>query len=90
MAQAQVKILDTTLRDGEQTPGVVFSEDDKLRIAEGLVSIGVTRIEAGMPAVSEQDRRAIARRTQGIDIEACRCDLHETVKRIIHLERAWL
>ncbi len=57
----KVTIHDATLRDGEQTPGVVFSEDDKLRIAEGLVSIGVTRIEAGMPAVSEQDRRAIAR-----------------------------
>ena len=44
-----VTIHDATLRDGEQTPGVVFDEDDKYRIAEGLVGIGVTRIEAGMP-----------------------------------------
>ena len=57
----KVTIHDATLRDGEQTPGVVFDEDDKYRIAEGLVEAGVTRIEAGMPAVSEPDRRAITR-----------------------------
>ncbi len=57
----KVEIHDATLRDGEQTPGVVFSEDDKLRIAEKLVDAGVTRIEAGMPAVSASDYRAIAR-----------------------------
>ena len=54
-----VEIHDATLRDGEQTPGVVFSPDDKLKIAEQLVAAGVTRIEAGMPAVSEDDRKAI-------------------------------
>lgn len=57
----KVTIHDATLRDGEQTPGVVFSEDDKFRIAEALVETGVTRIEAGMPAVSESDRNAIKR-----------------------------
>ncbi len=55
-----VIIHDATLRDGEQTPGVVFSADDKLRIAEKLVEVGVTRIEAGMPAVSKSDYSAIA------------------------------
>lgn len=55
----QVKIHDATLRDGEQTPGVVFTTDDKVRIAEILNEIGVERIEAGMPAVSEEDARAI-------------------------------
>ena len=54
-----VVIHDATLRDGEQTPGVVFSVDDKLRIAEKLVEAGVTRIEAGMPAVSPDDFKAI-------------------------------
>ena len=55
----KVEIHDATLRDGEQTPGVVFSIDDKLRIAEKLVEAGVTRIEAGMPAVSKDDFQAI-------------------------------
>jgi methanogen homocitrate synthase len=52
---ARVSIHDATLRDGEQTPGVVFSVADKIAIAEKLDEVGVERIEAGMPAVSEQD-----------------------------------
>jgi methanogen homocitrate synthase len=55
----RVSIHDATLRDGEQTPGVVMSVADKIAIAEKLDAIGVDRIEAGMPAVSEQDFQAI-------------------------------
>jgi methanogen homocitrate synthase len=55
----KVQIHDATLRDGEQTPGVVFSIDDKVAIARKLDEVGVERIEAGMPAVSEQDYQAI-------------------------------
>src|ERR1043165_6062934 len=55
----KVEIHDATLRDGEQTPGVVFSIADKVAIAEKLAEIGVDRIEAGMPAVSDQDFKAI-------------------------------
>lgn len=55
----KVQIHDATLRDGEQTPGVVFSVDDKLAIAQMLNDVGVDRIEAGMPAVSPQDAQAI-------------------------------
>ncbi|MGB1159817.1 MAG: LeuA family protein [Alphaproteobacteria bacterium] len=55
----KVQIHDATLRDGEQTPGVVFSIDDKLAIASKLSEIGIERIEAGMPAVSPQDAEAI-------------------------------
>lgn len=55
----KVQIHDATLRDGEQTPGVVFSVDDKIRIATKMDEIGVDRIEAGMPAVSPQDAEAI-------------------------------
>lgn len=55
----RVSIHDATLRDGEQTPGVVFSIADKVAIAEKLAEIGVDRIEAGMPAVSKQDFQAI-------------------------------
>jgi methanogen homocitrate synthase len=55
----RVSIHDATLRDGEQTPGVVFSVADKIAIAEKLDEVGVDRIEAGMPAVSDQDFEAI-------------------------------
>jgi len=55
----KVEIHDATLRDGEQTPGVVFSVDDKVAIAQKLSEVGVERIEAGMPAVSPQDEQAI-------------------------------
>ena len=55
----RVEIHDATLRDGEQTPGVVFSIADKVAIAEKLADVGVDRIEAGMPAVSDQDFKAI-------------------------------
>ncbi len=54
-----VAIHDATLRDGEQTPGVVMSIAEKVAIAEKLAEVGVDRIEAGMPAVSEQDFQAI-------------------------------
>jgi methanogen homocitrate synthase len=56
---AEVQIHDATLRDGEQTPGVVLRKDDKIQIAEQLDAIGVHRIEAGMPAVSAEDAEAI-------------------------------
>ncbi len=54
-----VSTHDATLRDGEQTPGVVMSIKEKVEIAEKLDEIGVDRIEAGMPAVSDQDFEAI-------------------------------
>ena len=55
----KVSIHDATLRDGEQTPGIVFDIADKIAIAEKLDEVGVERIEAGMPAVSEMDFQAI-------------------------------
>ena len=55
----RVQIHDATLRDGEQTPGVVFTVADKIAIAEALSAVGVDRIEAGMPAVSDDDVAAI-------------------------------
>src|SRR5438093_8461785 len=56
---ADIKIHDVTLRDGEQQTAVVFRRDEKVAIARQLDALGVHRIEAGMPAVSEQDRAAI-------------------------------
>ena len=51
---------DATLRDGEQTPGVVLRRADKVQIAKLLDDSGVERIEAGMPAVSDEDYAAIS------------------------------
>jgi isopropylmalate/homocitrate/citramalate synthase len=56
---AQVGFYDTTLRDGEQTVGVVLSPEDKLELARGLDGLGIERIEAGFPRVSADDWRAV-------------------------------
>lgn len=55
----KIIIHDATLRDGEQTPGVVFRKHEKLALAKALDEIGVDRIEAGMPAVSSEDMEAV-------------------------------
>src|SRR6266851_3220496 len=54
-----VRFYDTTLRDGEQTVGVVLSPQQKLEIARKLDELGVSRIEAGFPRVSLEDAEAI-------------------------------
>jgi len=54
-----VRFYDTTLRDGEQTVGVVLSPGQKLEIARKLDELGVSRIEAGFPRVSSEDAEAI-------------------------------
>jgi isopropylmalate/homocitrate/citramalate synthase len=56
---AEVGFYDTTLRDGEQTVGVVLDPQQKLDIALALADAGVERIEAGFPRVSEDDREAV-------------------------------
>jgi isopropylmalate/homocitrate/citramalate synthase len=56
---AQVGFYDTTLRDGEQTVGVVLSPEEKLELAHGLDELGIERIEAGFPRVSADDWRAV-------------------------------
>jgi len=55
----KIKIHDVTLRDGEQQTAVVFRREEKVAIARHLDALGVHRIEAGMPAVSPQDKAAI-------------------------------
>lgn len=56
----RVDISDCTLREGEQQPGVVLDHAAKMRIAERLAEIGITRAELGTPAVSPDERSAIA------------------------------
>ena len=52
-------IIDTTLRDGEQAPGVVFSADEKIEIASLLANAGVNELEIGYPAISDDERNTI-------------------------------
>ncbi|HIQ06115.1 MAG TPA: pyruvate carboxyltransferase [Anaerolineae bacterium] len=82
----QVRIHDITLRDGEQQAGIVFTRDDKVRIAEALAEAGVHRIEAGMPAVSPADEAAIkeiVKRDLGPQIFAFSRCMIDDVKRAV-------
>jgi isopropylmalate/homocitrate/citramalate synthase len=56
---AEVGLYDTTLRDGEQTVGIVLEPEEKLMIARALSEAGIRRIEAGFPRVSEDDFEAV-------------------------------
>jgi 2-isopropylmalate synthase len=66
-----IRIFDTTLRDGEQSPGASMTIEEKIQVAEQLVRLNVDIIEAGFPAVSPGDLEAvkeIAYRTRGVAI----------------------
>jgi len=82
----QIQVHDLTLRDGEQQAGFCFRSDEKIRIAGRLAELGVHRIEAGTPAVSKDDERAvreIARLNLGPKIFAlARCRV-EDVKQVV-------
>ncbi|MDX1371220.1 MAG: 2-isopropylmalate synthase, partial [Nitrososphaeraceae archaeon] len=68
----KIRIFDTTLRDGEQTPGVSVNAEEKLKIALKLDEIGVDAIEAGFPVVSDGEAAAIKRIVaQGLKSEVC-------------------
>jgi len=56
---SRIKIFDTTLRDGEQSPGVNLNHLEKLEIAKQLERLGVDRMEAGFPASSQGDFNAV-------------------------------
>jgi isopropylmalate/homocitrate/citramalate synthase len=82
-----VRFYDTTLRDGEQTVGVVLSPQQKLEIAHKLDELGVSRIEAGFPRVSAEDGEAIQlMQRAGLKAElwgfsrAVRADVEELVR----------
>lgn len=95
----QVLIFDTTLRDGEQSPGCSMTQPEKLRIARALAELGVDVIEAGFPAASRGDWEAvnaIAREVQGpvicglarcnrADIEAVAQAIAPAQRRRIHV-----
>lgn len=75
----KVKILDTTLRDGEQTPGVSLTPDEKLRIAIQLGELGVNVIEAGSAITSEGEREGI-KKVVNEDLPAEICSFARAVK----------
>lgn len=84
-----VLIFDTTLRDGEQSPGATLSSAEKLEIARQLSSLGVDIIEAGFPAASPDDLRAVQRIAQevGTDDGPTICGLARAVESDIRT--AW-
>ncbi len=61
MSESYVRIFDTTLRDGEQSPGATMTSAEKLEVARGLARLGVDVIEAGFPAASPDDLEAVRR-----------------------------
>ena len=68
---AKLRIFDTTLRDGEQSPGAAMSTEEKIQIAQQLIRLNVDIIEAGFPAASPGDLlavREIAHSTRGHDV----------------------
>jgi len=67
-----ITIFDTTLRDGEQTPGVSLTTEEKLEIARQLDMLGVDIIEAGTPISSEGEKRAVREIAKaGLNAEIC-------------------
>ena len=75
----EVRIFDTTLREGEQTPGVVFTVEEKLEIARQLDKLGVDTIEAGFPASSYEEFKAV-KSVAGLGLQAEVCALARTLK----------
>lgn len=89
MSRDMVKIFDTTLRDGEQSPGASLTSAEKLVLARQLASLGVDIIEAGFPAASEDDWEAVRRIAAEVGTPAgpVICGLSRAHKGDI--ERAW-
>ena len=67
----QIEVFDTTLRDGEQTPGLSFSFEDKLRIAEALSDLGVSMIEAGFPVSSKEEKQTVREVQKEAEVPVC-------------------
>ncbi|MGI0088511.1 MAG: 2-isopropylmalate synthase [Nitrosotalea sp.] len=78
----KVRIFDTTLRDGEQTPGIALTPEQKLAIAQKLDELGVDAIEAGFPIISEGEKKAV-KDIAHANLKAEICGLARTEKKDI-------
>src|SRR4051794_2556835 len=95
----RLQIFDTTLRDGEQSPGYGMTSDQKLQLAKQLEALGVDIIEAGFPAASPEDLAGVQHIAQAVkkstiatlarctesDIEACARGLEHAASGRIHI-----
>jgi len=79
MAKRIVNVLDTTMRDGEQTPGIALAPEQKLQIARALDDLGVDVIEAGSAITSEGERKAI-KMISGAGLKAEICSFVRALK----------
>lgn len=61
----RILLVDCTLRDGEQAPGVAFTAPEKVRVAHLLNAVGVAQIEAGMPAMGPIEQETIRQLAAG-------------------------
>ena len=84
--QGRVRIFDTTLRDGEQSPGISLNRQEKLEIAHQLARLGVDVIEAGFPITSPGDFEAVQAIAQEVEGPVI-CGLARTSKQDI--DAAW-
>ena len=75
----KIYIFDTTLRDGEQTPGVALTVDEKIQIAQKLNNLGVDKIEVGFPASSKGETES-ARKIKQMDLDSTLVGLARSVK----------
>ncbi len=91
---SRIYIFDTTLRDGEQSPGCSMTTPEKLQMAESLVDLGVDILEAGFPIASEGDFEAVdavSRRFPWVQVAAlgrsCTMDVERAAKALKHAKR---
>src|SRR5438552_9197443 len=86
MGRERGAIFDTTLRDGEQSPGCGMNVEEKLRMARQLETLGVDVIEAGFPVSSDEDFTAVREIAR-----ACRTPVVAALCRALpeDVERAW-
>lgn len=82
----RIKIFDTTLRDGEQSPGVSLNKEEKLKIAMQLKKLGVDIIEAGFPASNEEDFESVKEISKNVEGPVI-CALSRARKEDI--DKAW-
>ncbi len=98
-AARRIYIFDTTLRDGEQSPGASLTPEEKLKIAKQLERLNIDVIEAGFPASSEGEMKAVSLVAEQVrkpvicglsrmvpkDIDACRRALEKAAKKRLHV-----